>query len=93
MGRLLMKEFCSVLRGLPQRHVSQFRSLFRVVEQNKNAIDPPTPLEGEQASQYRAFAARCNYVAVGLADAQHCIKEFCRDMSAPTIDSWKRLIR
>ena len=50
-------------------------------------------LEGESATQYRALAARCNYIAVDRADAQYCTKELCRDMSAPTMESWKRLVR
>ena len=51
-----------------------------------------TPLDGEAASHYRALAARCNYIAVDRADAQYCTKELCRDMSAPTLASWKRLL-
>ena len=31
---------------------------------------------------------RCNYISADRADAQFCVKELCRDMSAPTTDSW-----
>ena len=50
-------------------------------------------LEADKASSYRALAARCNYIAVDRADAQYAIKQLCRDMSAPTQQSWTRLVR
>ena len=55
--------------------------------------DPDSvPLVGESATRYRALAARCNNIAVDQADdAQYCTKELCRDMSSPTVVSWKRL--
>ena len=51
------------------------------------------PLEADKASLYRAFAARCNYIGDDRADAQYAIKELCRRMSAPTQQSWTRLVR
>ena len=52
--------------------------------------DPDSvPLVGESATRYRALAARCNYIAVDMADAQYCTKELCRDMSSSTAASWK----
>ena len=56
--------------------------------------DEPSPeLDDSMATQYRALVARCNYIAVGRADAQYCVKELCRDMSVPTQASWARLQR
>ena len=53
-----------------------------------------SPLLGpENSSHFRALVARGNYIAVDRADAQYAIKELCRDMSAPTEESWSALIR
>ena len=51
------------------------------------------PLGPEKASHFRALVARGNYIAVDRADAQYAVKELCRDMSAPTEESWIALIR
>ena len=50
-------------------------------------------LEPEQASRFRALAARANYISVDRADAHYAIKELCRDMSSPTEASWIALKR
>ena len=55
--------------------------------------DSEVALEPDAAASYRALAARCNYIAVGRADAQFAIKELCRDMANPVASSWARLIR
>ena len=40
-------------------------------------------LEGAEATQYRAIAARLNYLAPDRMDVQHAVKEAARAMSAP----------
>ena len=45
------------------------------------------------ATQYKALAARCSYIAIDRADAQYCGKGLRRDMSVPTLASWARLRR
>ena len=35
-------------------------------------------LEGEQATQYRALAARCNYLSMDRPDMHFAVKEACR---------------
>ena len=50
-------------------------------------------LDGPTATQYRAMVARCNYIADDRADAQDCVKEFCRDIDVSTQASWARLQR
>ena len=52
-----------------------------------------TLFDPERATQFRAMAARANYISVDRPDAQFAVKELCRDMSAPTEDSWTRLKR
>ena len=52
-----------------------------------------SPLDPVRSTQFRALAARANYISVDRPDAQFAIKELCREMSAPTEDSWARLKR
>ena len=51
------------------------------------------PLEGEEASQYRAIVARLNYLAADRPDIAFAVKELARNMSAPTQGSRDRLKR
>lgn len=46
-----------------------------------------------EATQYRALAARANYLAQDRADLQFAAKEICRGMSQPTKGHQKRLKR
>ena len=48
---------------------------------------------GENATRYRAIAARCNYLSLDRPDLQFAVKEVCREMSKPTSKSWARLRR
>ena len=50
-------------------------------------------LDKEKHTEYRAIAARANYLAADRPDAQFCAKEVCRFMSAPTNVSWDALKR
>ena len=53
-------------------------------------------LEPAEASEFRAVAARMNYMAQDCPDIQFATKEVCRGMSKPTFGSWakaKRLAR
>ena len=50
-------------------------------------------LVGEDATRFRAIAARGNYLAMDRPDLQFAIKEICREMSKPTTGSWRRLVR
>ena len=50
----------------------------------------------EDATEYRALAARANFLALDRLDIQFAVKELCRSMSAPKQESWsgiKRLAR
>ena len=42
-----------------------------------------SPLGPEAASEYRALAALCNYIAVDRCDGHYAINELCRDISTP----------
>ena len=50
-------------------------------------------LEGEQATECRALAARCNYLSMDRPDTQFAVKEACREMAKPTAGAWSRLER
>ncbi len=50
-------------------------------------------LSREEGSVYRQLAARANYLAQDRPDLQFAVKELCREMSAPTTRSWRRLKR
>lgn len=56
-------------------------------------LEEDTALVGEEATQYRAIAARLNYLSADRPDLQLAAKEVCRDMSTPTEGSWRQLIR
>ena len=50
-------------------------------------------LDKTKATQYRAIAARANYLAQDRFDIQFAAKQICREMSSPTVGSWRRLKR
>ena len=50
-------------------------------------------LEHAQAREYRALAARANYLAADRGDIQYATKEICRGMSSPTRGDWRKLKR
>ena len=52
-----------------------------------------TPLNPDEATQYRAVAARFNYLAADCPDLQYPTKEICREMSAPMVKSYEKLKR
>lgn len=47
-------------------------------------------LEPAEASEFRAFAARMNYMAQNCPDMQFATKEACRKMAKPTFGSWAK---
>ena len=46
-----------------------------------------------QAREYRALAARANYMGADRADVQYAVKEICRGMANPTKGDWRKLKR
>ena len=51
------------------------------------------PLQGEEATAYRAAAARANYLAMDRADIQYAAKEVCRKMATPRRCDWQKVKR
>ena len=50
-------------------------------------------LEGREATLYRSWAARANYLGMDRTDMCYAAKELCRSMSKPTKGSFKALVR
>lgn len=46
---------------------------------------------GDQVRQFRATAARCNYLSIVRLDIMFSFKESCREMSRPVASSWKEV--
>ena len=62
-------------------------------EEGRTTNDCREELDGEQASQYRALIARCNYISPERPDIAFAVKEFSRSMSKPTKGDWLKLKR
>ena len=50
-------------------------------------------LSGKEATQFRALAARGNYLALDRPDIQYAVKEICRGMANPTRGDLRKLRR
>ena len=50
-------------------------------------------LSPQDATTYRALAARCNYLAQDRPDISYASKELCREFSVPNLSSFKKLKR
>ena len=50
-------------------------------------------LKGREATEFRATAARANYLALDRADIQYAVKEICRGMANPTRGDLQKLKR
>ena len=62
-------------------------------EEGKTTNDCHKELEGEQASQFRALTARCNYISPEVPDIASAVEELSRNMSKPTKGDWLKLKR
>lgn len=51
------------------------------------------PLVDAEAIQFRALAARANYLSGDRPDIQYSVKEICRRMAKPVKGDWGKLIR
>ena len=52
-------------------------------EEEENAV----LLSSEEASRFRALAARANYLAADRTNIMYAVKEICRSMASPTVGS------
>jgi hypothetical protein len=50
-------------------------------------------LDSQESSEFRAIAARMNYLAQDCPDIQFATKEVCREMAKPTFGSWAKAKR
>ena len=49
-------------------------------------------LQGQEATRFRAVAARSNYQAADRPDIQYAVKENCRRMATPVKSDWNKLV-
>ena len=63
------------------------------VKQTATEIEEDQPLTSAESSQYRSWAARCNYLALDRCDVGYATKELCRHMSMPTQRNMRALRR
>ena len=61
----------------------------KVIEEEEKSDE----LQGQEATRFRAVAARSNYLAADRPDIQYSVKEICRRMAKPVDSDWKKLIR
>ena len=50
-------------------------------------------LSPEHTTQYRALAARANFLAIDRVDILYCAKELTRHMAEPTGEDWEKVVR
>ena len=55
--------------------------------------DPGLPLQAQDAIEYRALAARLNYLALDRPDLQYATKEIATHMASPSEGHWLLLKR
>ena len=61
--------------------------------QEEDDLEDDEPLRGGDITCFRGVAARCNYFRPDRPDCNCAIEECCREMSAPTTGSLRRLKR
>ena len=62
-------------------------------EEGTTKEDSEEKLGSEEASQYRALVARCNYLCPDRPDIAYSVKELARSMSSPSRGNWQQLKR
>ena len=50
-------------------------------------------MRSDEATRYRRFAARLNYLAMDRSDLQYAAKECCKHMASPKVGDWERIKR
>ena len=63
------------------------------LKRDATAVEEATPLTEAAAHQYRALAARANFLSLDRPDLGFAAKECCRKMSDPTSLDWAALVR
>ena len=71
-----------------QKRVGAKKAKKLEVDQNSSgALNP------DDATMYRALAARCNYLSQDRPDISFASKELCREFNIPCVSSFKKLKR
>ena len=59
----------------------------------EDAEEDCEPLRPQEATMYRALAAKCNYISADRCDITFAVKEICKRMSIPSHGDWERIKR
>ena len=81
----------SVLEALGLKEDSKSLASPGTKEADKDDESLPKVLGDDR--QYRSIVATINFMAIDMPDIQFACKEACRDMSAPTEHSWRKVKR
>ena len=103
-GRIIKWSDWGIACEADPRHRAKVLEALGLEEDSKSVVMPGTREEDKEESEdrgedaqedtkFRAIAARLNFMAADMPDIQFATKEACREMSAPTRASWKKLKR
>ena len=90
---LMSKIFAITPPTKPKKKKGGKRAGAKAVKQMERLASPGLVLNADEATSYRALAARVNYLALDRVELAFAAKELCREFSAPTKHSWERLKR
>ena len=86
----ILQSYCAVVSKKTPKQKGLGAKRVKDLEQLQSA---GTTLDQEEATAYRALAARANYLALDRPDVAVATKELCREFSAPTVHSFQKLKR
>ena len=101
LNRVITWTNSGLLYEADQRHAELIVQQLRLSHHSKPVSTPSVKLaseddrelSGEDATIYRALAARANYLSQDRADIGFAVKELCRYMSKPRQSDWDRMKR
>ena len=108
LGRIIRWNSWGVSCEADPKHRNMVMEALGLEESSKSLVAPGTKEDDKDDEQdfydeadcgsktdtmFRAIAAKVNYMAADMPDIQFACKEVCREMSAPTGKSWKKLKR
>lgn len=62
-------------------------------EEEEEEAEDDAEVDKEEATNFRAIAARLNFMAIDCPDVTYPVKELRREMSSPKESSWRKLKR
>jgi hypothetical protein len=62
-------------------------------DRDTEPVEVDEEMSPAEAIRFRAIAARANYLGIDRTDVQYAVKEVCRSMAKPKVNSWDGLKR